>query len=81
MSLAAQIAQRDGKVRELRTERDSVMASVRQRDAALQVWLLPEKLPSLLLLCTQLESPAPAFPGACAWVAMLKVERVHPFWG
>jgi hypothetical protein len=31
-----QIAARDGRARELRLERDASMASVRQRDAALQ---------------------------------------------
>ena len=34
---ASELAQRDGHVRDLRAQRDSVMASVRQRDAALQV--------------------------------------------
>lgn len=33
---AAELAVRDGSIRELRAQRDSVMASVRQRDAALQ---------------------------------------------
>ncbi len=33
---AAELAQRDGHIRDLRAQRDSVMASVRQRDAALQ---------------------------------------------
>ena len=33
----SELAVRDGRVRELREERDAVMASVRQRDSALQV--------------------------------------------
>ena len=33
----SELAIRDGKVRELREERDAVMASVRQRNSALQV--------------------------------------------
>ncbi len=35
--LCSELAIRDGRVRELREERDAVMASVRQRDSALQV--------------------------------------------
>jgi len=35
--LRSELAIRDGRVRELREERDAVMGSVRQRDSALQV--------------------------------------------
>lgn len=40
----SELAIRDGRVRELREERDAVMASVRQRDSALQVCKAPSHL-------------------------------------
>ena len=42
--LCSELAIRDGRVRELREERDAVMASVRQRDSALQVGRAPLRL-------------------------------------